>query len=587
MILYPIAQQLRWRKPSLIPRSVGKDWAGYNLGGEYMSAINPNGTLYLVKDVPFTPNYSHVIVDFGTNKTIMDYITDSSRLVDTLSKQNYIKSESGKIRVSGNADAYEDVCYLAWDNADIDSAEAKNVYAFVLDMTMINPNVVEFTYKVDVFQTYVVTGRATFGECLIERKTPSDDRPGIHIEPEPFTPTKYDYDLVDDSAFWDGDTDNWPILWFATRTLNRNVAHARMGKVAGLYQGENVYVISNQDELMPLLDDIYSNDPDKDTSDLSSPRLSKLFNDTLAVMWIPDTFITQETGNLRDGNPWTTDSNAIPLHQSGGIGEYTNVKYNKCYTYPYNMLHITDGGQVEKDYAYEFFYTDDIKFEMTLAICPTPEIMCVPRGYKTNDKEGLNVGSPNYNEKIVMSDFPPVPYYIDSYANWVATDKTSRYIGLISGLVKTVAGAGIGIATGGIGAALGAGAAISGISDVTNFFGGMSSEGNNADLSPDTIKVSSPSAMLARDLKTFLAYDKHVNEREIKRIDDYFSRFGYAINKIQTPSISIPSGRNQCYIKTVGCLVKGACPAEYCREIENIFNKGVTMWKHNTLGNYN
>ena len=41
------------------------------------------------------------------------------------------------------------------------------------------------------------------------------------------------------------------------------------------------------------------------------------------------------------------------------------------------------------------------------------------------------------------------------------------------------------------------------------------------------------------------------------------------------------------YVKTLGCSVDGAIPADDASAIENIFNKGVRFWKnHNNIGNY-
>ena len=41
------------------------------------------------------------------------------------------------------------------------------------------------------------------------------------------------------------------------------------------------------------------------------------------------------------------------------------------------------------------------------------------------------------------------------------------------------------------------------------------------------------------------------------------------------------------YIKTIGCLVEGAIPADDASAIEDIFNKGVRFWKNlNEMGNY-
>ena len=76
-----------------------------------------------------------------------------------------------------------------------------------------------------------------------------------------------------------------------------------------------------------------------------------------------------------------------------------------------------------------------------------------------------------------------------------------------------------------------------------------------------------------------------VTKEYAKQIDDYFSCYGYATNRLKNPNISSRPHWN--YIKTQNANVVGACPVENLAEICKAFNSGITFWKKaSEIGNY-
>ena len=61
-----------------------------------------------------------------------------------------------------------------------------------------------------------------------------------------------------------------------------------------------------------------------------------------------------------------------------------------------------------------------------------------------------------------------------------------------------------------------------------------------------------------------------------KMIDDFFTRYGYAQNRIMNPPVHVRS--KFTYVKTKGCKINGSMPAEAEKKIEDIFDRGVTFW---------
>ena len=63
-----------------------------------------------------------------------------------------------------------------------------------------------------------------------------------------------------------------------------------------------------------------------------------------------------------------------------------------------------------------------------------------------------------------------------------------------------------------------------------------------------------------------------------RTIDDFFTMFGYKVNRVKVPNIT--GRRNWNYVKTIGCYIDGDVPQTDMQEIKDMFNKGVTLW-HN------
>ena len=61
-------------------------------------------------------------------------------------------------------------------------------------------------------------------------------------------------------------------------------------------------------------------------------------------------------------------------------------------------------------------------------------------------------------------------------------------------------------------------------------------------------------------------------------IDNYFSMFGYKINRVKVPNITGRSNWN--YVKTINCNFDGNIPQTDLNIIRAMFNNGVTLW-HN------
>ena len=73
----------------------------------------------------------------------------------------------------------------------------------------------------------------------------------------------------------------------------------------------------------------------------------------------------------------------------------------------------------------------------------------------------------------------------------------------------------------------------------------------------------------------------------LKIIDDYFTRFGYAIKKLELPNITGRKYWNYIEIGQNEEIGYGDVPTRFMDIINNTCRRGVTIWhNHDNLGNY-
>lgn len=77
---------------------------------------------------------------------------------------------------------------------------------------------------------------------------------------------------------------------------------------------------------------------------------------------------------------------------------------------------------------------------------------------------------------------------------------------------------------------------------------------------------------------------KTIKEEYATQITNYFKMFGYKVNKLEVPNTK--SRANYNYIKTVDANIVGNIPANDLSAIKGIFDKGVTIWHGDYVGDY-
>jgi hypothetical protein len=195
----------------------------------------------------------------------------------------------------------------------------------------------------------------------------------------------------------------------------------------------------------------------------------------------------------------------------------------------------------------------------------------VPKNYK-----GVEY---NYDESIPVAKYPTCAWASDAFTNWI----TKNGVDIASSVGLGLAGTVIGVATGGVGFAV-AGLSVAGT--VANLIGQF----RKADLLPSITGGTNTGDVNFSTLATnkISIYCMRVKDEYLHIIDDYFTRFGYKINRVKVPNIIGRTYWNYVEIGASEEIGYGDVPSKEMDIINNACRKGVTIWhNHDNVGNYN
>ena len=189
----------------------------------------------------------------------------------------------------------------------------------------------------------------------------------------------------------------------------------------------------------------------------------------------------------------------------------------------------------------------------------------------TQDITGGYLDELNWSEKVVMGGFPQIAFCIDAYRAWLAQNTSTAVlqgvtsgISLVGGLAALLTGVGAPIGIGGIGAG------VTGLANLGNKL-------HLASIEPEDIKGNpSGNISVASRQKVFLFKRMQIRKEIAKCVDDFFDMYGYACKRHKVPNRSARPYWN--YVKTNGCQIVGACPADDIKKICSIYDNGIRFW---------
>lgn len=181
---------------------------------------------------------------------------------------------------------------------------------------------------------------------------------------------------------------------------------------------------------------------------------------------------------------------------------------------------------------------------------------------------------------MIAGKFPTLSWSEDLYTNWLTQNGVNLSVGISKDILGPLAG----------NADLSLGEKIKNViaGDAISIIGGALGIKNSMaevyqhSLSPSTARGNTNGGDIntCSNRNAFIFYKMSIKQEYAKIIDDFFSMFGYKVNKVKIPNIT---GRtNWNYVKTIECNILADIPQEDLQKIKNIFNSGVTFWHNPT-----
>lgn len=533
----------------------------------------PQTTIYICSGVRLDNRYEHSIY-FDTPRAQQEYF--AGKVVKTFPAYSYVR-KSWPLQVEATMEQARSWSYLYFQNGT-----GKIYYYFINQVEYKNDNMVELTLELDVLQTYLFD--FTRLDCFVERTHVSDDNPLAYTLDEGLEVGE----LVDNEVYHWTALNDLCILVMAT--INPNHAEtaqpveALAGRYNGVFSGIKVWAVDGSKWA--------------DWGDQLDALSSAGFLDGIIAMWMYPKALVKLGGE----NTWDDDDLCKTVDGAKDAGAFLpfsgapskvdgyTPKNKKLLNYPYSFLYATNNTGGSAVYRWERFNNyNQPKFTTAGTISPEGNVKMFPTGYNglqyTTDS-GLIASDANYEAGLTLGGFPMCSWDSDVYKMWLAQNQNQLNMATVSGGISIAGGAVATITSALTGNVAGA------IGGVTSMVSGAQQIGNllaqRADMSiqPPQAKGSfSSNVNITAGKHTFSFYKKSVSAENAQVIDDYFTMYGYKVNRVQKPFIHV---REQfTYVKTIGCTILGNLCMEDITKIEGIFDRGVTFWTHgDNIGNY-
>lgn len=279
----------------------------------------------------------------------------------------------------------------------------------------------------------------------------------------------------------------------------------------------------------------------------------------------------------------------IDYNLSAPFGGY-RPKNKKLYSYPFiSVVADNNAGQTSEYYFEDSDNHKGIKFRCEGSLATMPQTITFPTNYN-----GVKF---NYQEGIVSQAYALCGWNSDVFKAWQSQNKNQQALTSFNNKLQMMGGFIQGAKSGmetmeqsgsaALGFAKGLGDAM------VNAYGGiykdlqLSAQKDDMKRIPPQVhgKALSDSINVGQRLNGVFLYLMCCRKEFAQKADDFFEKYGYPINRIKTPNYKSRSSWN--YIKTSNVNFSGKIEFNDLVNLRAIFDKGVTIWHTDDVGNYN
>lgn len=565
-------------------------------------AITPDTNLTLIKlPIELDSNNQLTFLNATAQHTYFDGLTGN------LDVENFTyQRKDSVIRYPAHMDTIINYNYCMYQNENYGN---KWFYAFITDMKYINDNMTEIYISTDIWQTWqfditlnpmfvdreiVAKADDTFGANRVDEGLELGEHlhlaTGLTTVLSPYYVIAYTGDKVSDG------------------TNEVTIPDERGMSINGIPSSVPFIICDTQARFIEILQGINKIGRGDNIITCFTVPHAAVYDFFVNGKMNGTTTIPLNCCILSKGTYSTTRKTySIPHYDSFyyGPGITYTPKNKKMLQYPYMYFGTGAGTSDNKVYRYEDFYNSDgnviscntdaaydLTFDIISECNPSPDVLLIPRGHKNYSDSSAIIN--DILDPVRVKGYPTLAYSNDVFNSWLAKNEEILNLNMQQqdmNYAMSLANAGTGLLGGLV--SLGFGNVGSGLSAVGSSFSSAVKAGIDIEfytrqqlaqkkaqqLMPDQVNLGSSATIMGYGLMNKNLFNFYeINQEYARRIDDYFSAYGYKINKIKIPNIN--SRNNWNYIKTIGANIHADIPQKDLQEIKDMFNRGVTFW-HN------
>ena len=516
------------------------------------------------------------VSDFDTINEQTTYFLNKSKLTFEDLTHQRVNNNSINLEV-----AYEDLYEINYMMFQNDKIPGKWFYAFITNYDFVSPNVTRITYQIDVYQTWLfeMNFQTTYVEREHTKRFNSDGTPVINTLDEglqygtdydisscikyeqipgviwAIMIAKVDLERIPSSMNYGGSTlgnVQTPLYFYtvpisldgADITLN-NWTPADISNIFGVFS-------ANSDFVGSIVTMYY-------TSFMPMVLTHTTSNNGVNITAL-DGIDHVTVGGLEMFKIINSDWNTLnPQIYANLFNAFPNYSESKLYMYPYSLIEITNlkGESVTlKPQNFNFSIDKELRLRLMSSVSTTPKTAIFPENYLNmftgamSSAFQLNAGgilnsinrgareySLNEGKRASMN-------MNNDFANKNLMINAEQSIGLTQAKIN----------------------------DINNIPPSVSNLGNNALFD------------YGNKINGVYIIGKTIRPEYREQLTNYFKMFGYKVNKLEIPNTK--SRRYYNYIKTIDANIVGNIPSNDLSAIKGIFDKGVTIWHTDQVGDY-
>ena len=496
----------------------------------------PQITKVYLLNVPLESDYKNTLY-FASASAQQSYF--QSRIQKSYIDFSYQRKDH-IIRVPAQFDTLVNCNYVMYQNTAYSN---KWFYAFITKMEYIDDGRTDVHIETDVMQTYMfdINIKASF----VEREHVNDDTVGLHTVPENLELGEY----TSNGMIRDNELGELVYVIQVTQYTNGDTPLAV--NFGGVYAPGGAYICTSITQVVNIISALdQAGAGDAVTNVYIVPK--KIIN-------VPQSSLQYEGQD----DPITYN---IEFDKQTTLDGFTPIN-KKLLTYPYNYLLVDNNNGTSNILQYENWNeSTTCKFEVAGVPTVGGSIKCVPAQYKNQGRF--------QQDGIMAGKFPICGWVNDTYTNWLTQNAVNIGVGVATSGLEIIGGVGL-MATGG-GAGAGAGAIASGALGIAQSVGQVYQHS----LVPNSAKGNTNGGDIntCYNMNKFYFIKMSIKAEYARIIDEYFSMFGYKVNRVKVPNKA--HRQRWWYTKTIDVNIDGAVPNDDMQKIKDAYNRGITFWRN-------